>query len=79
MRPGLRTRIDLPRAGAQRDTGTCSWELYFVRETKSALDSEKRRNKEAKPPDKKWLKGKYEKYRKLMQHETVATASAPSG
>lgn len=37
---------------------------------------EKLRNKEAKPPDKKWLKGKYEKYRKLMQHETVATASA---
>ena len=39
-------------------------------------EREKERDKDAKPPEKDWLKGKYEKYLKLLNRETVAVASA---
>ena len=41
-------------------------------------EREKERNKDAEPPDKDWLKGKYENYRQLLQGEAVARASANS-
>lgn len=34
------------------------------------------RDKDAKPPEKEWLKGKYEELRKLLIGETIAVASA---
>jgi imidazolonepropionase-like amidohydrolase len=37
---------------------------------------EKANNKDAKPPDKEWLKGRYDELRKLMAGETIAVASA---
>ena len=37
---------------------------------------QKRTDKDAKPPDKAWLKGKFENYRKLLAHETVAVTNA---
>jgi imidazolonepropionase-like amidohydrolase len=39
-------------------------------------EREKAAKKDAKPPDKEWLKEKYENYRKLLQHEAVALVSA---
>ncbi len=39
-------------------------------------EREKKTDKDAKPPAKDWLKGKYEKYRKLLEHQAVAVASA---
>lgn len=33
-------------------------------------------DKEAKPPDASWLKGKYEKYQKLLKRELIGVASA---
>ncbi|MBU0616519.1 MAG: amidohydrolase family protein, partial [Planctomycetes bacterium] len=40
------------------------------------FEREKERDKDAKPPEKDWLKGKYEKYLKLLKREAVAVASA---
>lgn len=39
-------------------------------------EREKATNKDAKPPNKDWLTGKYEEYRRLLQREAVAFASA---
>ena len=41
------------------------------------FEREKAAKKDAKPPDKDWLKDKYENYRKLLQHEATAVTSAP--
>jgi hypothetical protein len=41
-------------------------------------EREKATNPEAKPPDKDWLKERFENYRKLLQHEAVAVTSAGS-
>ncbi|RMF83824.1 MAG: hypothetical protein D6744_04005, partial [Planctomycetota bacterium] len=37
---------------------------------------DKQRDEDAKPPEKDWLKGKYENYRKLLAGEAVAIAAA---
>ena len=39
-------------------------------------EREKATNKDTKPPDKEWLKDKYENYRKLLQREAVALIGA---
>lgn len=39
-------------------------------------EREKQDDPDAKPPDKSWLKGKYENYRKLLERQAVAIASA---
>ncbi len=41
-------------------------------------EREKERDEDAEPPDKDWLKGKYQQYLKLMKGETLAYASASS-
>jgi imidazolonepropionase-like amidohydrolase len=40
------------------------------------FEREKSVKKDAKPPDKEWLKDKYENYRKLLQHEATAVTGA---
>lgn len=54
-------------------------DLDRVRAYQRALarhELEKQRDKDAKPPDKDWIKGRYEEFRKLLAGETVAVQSA---
>lgn len=44
----------------------------------AAHEIEKQTNKDAKAPDKEWLKGRYEDFRKLLTRETTAIATANS-
>lgn len=47
----------------------------YLREVE-AYEEAKKRDADAKAPDKAWLKGDYETARKLLQHETVGIADA---
>ncbi len=47
----------------------------YIRELKQ-FELEKPRKKDAKAPDKDWLKGPYEQYLKLLQHEATAVTNA---
>jgi imidazolonepropionase-like amidohydrolase len=67
-----RTRSPLQRAELRRDLERVRSYLRDVQR----YERRKARDKDAKPPDKEWLKGKYENYRKLLQHDAVAVASA---
>ncbi len=44
----------------------------------AAYEESKKTDPDAEEPDSDWLKGDYEKYHKLMLHETVAAATADS-
>jgi imidazolonepropionase-like amidohydrolase len=66
------TRKPLERAQLRADLERVRAYLRDLRE----FEREKPRDPDAKPPEKKWLKGKYENYRKLLQREAVAVASA---
>jgi imidazolonepropionase-like amidohydrolase len=66
------TRDPLARAQLRADLERVRGYLRDLRRH----EIEKAKDKDAKPPDKAWLKGKYDTYRKLMQHEAVAVASA---
>lgn len=39
-------------------------------------ESEKATNKDAKPPDKEWIRDKYDRYLKLLKREAIAVANA---
>jgi imidazolonepropionase-like amidohydrolase len=47
----------------------------YLRELQK-YEREKATNKDAKPPEKDWLKEKYENYRKLLTHEAIAATGA---
>jgi len=66
------TRKPLERAQLRADFERVRSYLRDLRK----FEREKKKDKDAKPPDKDWLKGKYENYRKLLQREAVAVASA---
>jgi len=66
------TRNPLERAQLRADLERVRTYLRDVQKH----EQEKKRDEDAKPPDKEWLKGKFENYRKLLQREAVAVASA---
>ena len=72
VRLAYSTHRPLERAQLRADLEKVRVYLRDVRK----YEREKATDKDAKPPNKDWLTGKYEEYRKLLQHEAVAFAAA---
>lgn len=68
------TRSPLERAQLRADLERVRTYLRDVQR----FEREKAVNKDAKPPDKEWLKEKYENYRKLLAREVISVATANS-
>lgn len=66
------TRLPSARAELRADLSRV---YNYLRELRT-YEEQKERDKDAKPPDKEWLRGKYEDYRKLLTGETFAVATA---
>ncbi len=66
------TRLPSARAELRADLSRV---YNYLRELR-AYEENKERDKDAKPPEKEWLRGKYEDYRKLLTGETFAVATA---
>ena len=69
---GYSTRNPLGRAELRNDLEKVRGYLRDVQK----FEREKQNDKEAKEPAKDWIKGKYQKYLKLLKGESVAVASA---
>jgi hypothetical protein len=72
QRLNYNTRAPLERAQLRADLERVR---NYLREVQK-FEREKATNKDAKAPDKEWLKDKYEQYRRLLLRETVAVAAA---
>ena len=66
------TRAPIDRAQLRTDLERVRTYLRDLRK----FEREKATNKDAKPPDKEWLKDKFENYRKLLQREAAAVVTA---
>lgn len=66
------TRNPLERAQVRADLERVRTYLRDLQK----FEREKATKKDAKPPDKEWLREKFENYRKLLQHEAVAVTGA---
>jgi len=72
LRMNYNPRSPLERAQLRNDLERVR---NYLREVQK-FEREKATNKDAKAPDKEWLKDRYEQYRRLLERETVAVVAA---
>jgi cytosine/adenosine deaminase-related metal-dependent hydrolase len=69
--------LNYPRTGVERDRFlTEMHRVHAYLRDLARHEIDKQRDKDAKPPDKEWIRGRFEEFRKLLAGESTAVQSA---